>query len=81
MKSVTVRDLRNNFGRISRWLAAGEEVDITKNGKLFAHLRAATPEKVEMPDFLARAKEIFGDRVFTAEETAQMIRDSRGERF
>jgi antitoxin (DNA-binding transcriptional repressor) of toxin-antitoxin stability system len=32
MKTATVRDLRNNFSRVSRWLAAGEEVALTKRG-------------------------------------------------
>jgi antitoxin (DNA-binding transcriptional repressor) of toxin-antitoxin stability system len=32
MKTATVRDLRNNFSRVSRWLAAGEQVAITKRG-------------------------------------------------
>jgi antitoxin (DNA-binding transcriptional repressor) of toxin-antitoxin stability system len=32
MKTATVRDLRNNFARVSRWLAAGEKVQLTKRG-------------------------------------------------
>ncbi|MGO8701503.1 MAG: type II toxin-antitoxin system Phd/YefM family antitoxin [Limisphaerales bacterium] len=36
MKTATVRDLRNNFARLSRWLDAGETVQIFKRGKRFA---------------------------------------------
>jgi len=32
MKTASVRDLRNNFARVSRWLQAGEKVEITKRG-------------------------------------------------
>lgn len=38
MKTATVRDLRNQFGRISKWLADGETVQILKRGKPFARI-------------------------------------------
>jgi antitoxin (DNA-binding transcriptional repressor) of toxin-antitoxin stability system len=38
MKTATVRDLRNEFGRVSQWLEAGETVQILKRGKPFARV-------------------------------------------
>jgi antitoxin (DNA-binding transcriptional repressor) of toxin-antitoxin stability system len=38
MKTATVRDLRNEFSRISKWLSAGETVQILKRGKPFARV-------------------------------------------
>ena len=38
MKKATVRDLRNQFNRISKWLEAGETVQVLKRGKPFARL-------------------------------------------
>ena len=38
MKTATVRDLRNQFNRISKWLEAGEPVQIIKRGKPFARV-------------------------------------------
>jgi len=38
MKTATVRDLRNSFGRLSKWLERGETVQITKKGKPFARV-------------------------------------------
>jgi antitoxin (DNA-binding transcriptional repressor) of toxin-antitoxin stability system len=38
MKTATVRELRNEFGRISKWLAKGETVEIIKRGKAVADL-------------------------------------------
>ncbi len=38
MKAATVRDLRNHFRRISKWLEKGETVEIIKRGKPIAEL-------------------------------------------
>jgi prevent-host-death family protein len=38
MKTATVRDLRNEFARISKWLEKGETVTLTKRGKPFARV-------------------------------------------
>ncbi len=81
MKTATVRDLRNNFRRIAAWIAAGETVEITRRGKSFATLAGAKQKTpFVMPDFEARRKAIFGDRVFTREEIAKMLADTRGDR-
>ena len=74
MKTATVADLRNNFARISRWIEAGEEVEITKRGKKFARLGPVSSrvgeEKVEWPDRSAWRKRVFpkGSGPTTAEE-------------
>ena len=38
MKTATVRDLRNNFARLSKWLEKGETIEIVKRGKPVADL-------------------------------------------
>ena len=38
MKTATVRELRNDFGRLSKWLAKGETIEIVKRGIPFADL-------------------------------------------
>jgi antitoxin (DNA-binding transcriptional repressor) of toxin-antitoxin stability system len=38
MKTATVRDLRNEFSRISKWLEAGESVQVLKRGKPYARV-------------------------------------------
>ena len=75
MKTATVRDLRNRFARLSAWIENGEPVEITKGGKVFARLLPATeakPKKLVKVDFLKRLKETWGDRVFSAQEVAEM---------
>jgi antitoxin (DNA-binding transcriptional repressor) of toxin-antitoxin stability system len=38
MKTATVRDLRNHFGKVSKWLVSGETVQIIKRGRPFARV-------------------------------------------
>jgi|GEM_PF-716400 len=38
MKTATVRQLRNDFARLSKWLEKGESVQIVKRGKPFARV-------------------------------------------
>ncbi len=75
MKTATVRDLRNNFSRVEAWLRDGEDVCIEKRGEPFAMLTALRRKravKVKNPDFEARRKAIWGDRVFSDEEVQAM---------
>ena len=75
MKTATVRDLRNNFAKLEAWLSDGEKVCIEKRGEPVAMLtamRRTRSKKVKMPDFAARQKAIWGDRVFSDAEVRAM---------
>ena len=45
MKTATIRDLRNNFARLSKWIEQGETVEILKRGKPVADLVPKTGGK------------------------------------
>ena len=45
MKTATVRDLRNDFSRLSKWLEKGETIEIIKRGKPFADLVPASSSR------------------------------------
>lgn len=67
MPSVNIRQLRDTR-RLKAWLRAGKTVELRERDKLIARI---VPEKdddkpVKWPDFAARRKQIFGDRVLTA---------------
>jgi antitoxin (DNA-binding transcriptional repressor) of toxin-antitoxin stability system len=69
MKTATVRDLRNHFAKISRWLKDGEKVEITSRGVSLAHL-VPTPQPKKKKRRLFNAeehrkwmKEVYGDKV------------------
>jgi antitoxin (DNA-binding transcriptional repressor) of toxin-antitoxin stability system len=76
MKTATVRDLRNNFAMLEAWLSDGIEICIEKRGEPVAMLtamkRSRAPAKVKNPDFEARRKAIWGDRVFSEQEIKEM---------
>ena len=75
MKTATLRELRNDFSKLEAWLGEGEQICIEKRGQPIAMLTpvdAATVKKVKTPDFAARRKAIWGDRVFSEEEVRAM---------
>ena len=45
MKTATIRDLRNDFARLSKWLEKGETIEIVKRGKPVAQLVPKTSGK------------------------------------
>ncbi|HUA65214.1 MAG TPA: type II toxin-antitoxin system prevent-host-death family antitoxin [Alphaproteobacteria bacterium] len=74
MKTANVRQLRHAFGAVMEWVAAGEQVEIVKKGKTIAVLSPPPPsksKKFKLPDFEARRKRIFGDRVLPGNIVAE----------
>jgi len=68
MPSVNIRQLRDTR-RLKTWLRAGKTVELRERDKLIARIVPETnapKQPVEWPDFAARRKQIFGDRVLTA---------------
>lgn len=56
MKTATVRDLRNNFASVAKWIEHGEQIAITRNGKAFATLSPAGLDHPKKVDWAARMK-------------------------
>ena len=78
MKTVTVRELRNSFSKLEAWLLEGEDICIEKRGQPIGMLTAWRPEacgRAVKPDFAARRRAIWGDRVFSEVEVASMRAD------
>jgi antitoxin (DNA-binding transcriptional repressor) of toxin-antitoxin stability system len=78
MKKVTVRDLRNSFSMLEAWLSEGEDICIEKRGQPIGVLTAWRPNaqaQPPKPDFAARRRAIWGNRVFTDVEVAAMRAD------
>ncbi len=77
MKKASVRDLRYGFKRIERLLHQGEEVQITKRRRVIARLVPDSAEVVKkMPDFMARLRAIYGDKVLTV-SGAELVSSDR----
>ena len=76
MKTATVAELRNEFPKIARWLAAGEVVQITRRGKHIANLQPADrSEPGSRPDFAARLNELYGEHC--APDTVDLLNVDR----
>ncbi len=77
MPSVNIRELRDTR-RLKAWLRAGKTVELRERDKVIARI---VPEKEEpkppeqWPDFEARAKAIFGDRILPG---ADIVIQERG---
>ena len=80
MKTASIRDLRYDFKKVERMLSQGNVVEITKRRKVVAHLTPVPAERPPLPDFLARLKEIYGDKVLEV-SGADLISADREDRF
>ncbi len=76
MKTATVGEIQKNFSQVLLNIEAGEEVLVTKHGKIVGKFTAAGPrKKIKWPDFMKDAIEIQGKSM------SQVIHDDREERF
>lgn len=77
MPSVNIRQLRDTK-KLKAWLRSGKTVELRERDKLIARI---VPEKqkserpVKWPDFAARAKKLFGDRILPG---ADIVIEERG---
>jgi antitoxin (DNA-binding transcriptional repressor) of toxin-antitoxin stability system len=64
MPSVNLRQLRNT-PQLMSWIEAGEVVELRKRNRVVARIvpESPKPSQVEWPDFDARLKRNFGDRI------------------
>lgn len=59
MKTASVHQVPQQWTEILRWVADGEEVEVTQQDQVVARVVPARP--VATPDFLARARAIWGE--------------------
>ena len=81
MKTATVRQLRTEFPKVLAWVNAGEEVAITRRRKIVANLTPAgdaPKNKPTVPDFRARLRALYGDKVIPAAVMADLLADNKG---
>ena len=80
-RTATVRELRNRFGDVAKWIADGEDVTITRNGLVFATLAPARPSPAAKADWVARFKirpPIRAKRRLTKQETQALYDEMKG---
>jgi hypothetical protein len=78
---VQVEELPKRLDEVEQDLRQGCIVELVSNGRLVAELRSPAspygPEEIDpnMPDFMARMKEMWGDRTFG--DSTRWIREDR----
>jgi hypothetical protein len=81
MESITLRQLRDTR-KVKAWLKAGVHIEVRERNQVLGDLVPRTqpsPAPVEWPDFAARRRAIFGDRVLTP--VADLIADRENSRY
>ena len=69
MRTATIRQIRHDFSTVLHWVEEGEQVEVSKRGKIVA-LITAPPKRKSVrrkarPDFIARFKRIYGDKALS----------------
>ena len=83
MKTASVREVRQDFGRILEWVANGEEVSITKRREPVARLlpvasKSKKAGRGRMPDISGRLQKVFGRKVLEDKLVNKILRENRG---
>lgn len=80
MKSTTVRELRNNYSKVLKWVAKGEEVEVTRRGKTVAKVVPVVlpgPAEVDWNKSAALNRKAWST-VLTAKQSAAVLAESQG---
>ena len=80
MKTTTVRELRNNYSKVLKWVAKGEEVEVTRRGKIVAKVvppPSATATQVDWSQSAALGRRAWSTPL-TAAESGALLADSQG---
>ena len=80
MKTATVRELRNEYRHVLGWVEAGEEVAISKRGKVIARLVPEKPKsgRIDWTQSAALGIKRKDLPVLSAGRAASLIAESRG---
>lgn len=82
MKTATIRQIRHDFSTVLGWVEEGEQVEVSKRGKVVAMI---TPPPIVAPtrrkpraDLAARLRLRDGNRVISPRVMAEILDDNKG---
>jgi prevent-host-death family protein len=82
MKRATIRQVRHDFSSVLDWVSDGEQVEISKRGKIVALLSpppvVKPPRARKRPDLAARLKMRDGGRVIAARAMNDILDYNKG---
>ena len=79
MRKATIRQMQHNLSEVLSWVEGGEEVEVLRRNKVVARLVPAAPRRTEMPDFVGRARAVWGEKPRGA-ALSEISSEARGER-
>ncbi len=79
LKTATIREVQHNLSEVLSCVARGEEVAVLRHGKMVAKLVPPDPRAPASPDFVARARAVWGDEP-EGRLLSQIVSESRDER-
>jgi antitoxin (DNA-binding transcriptional repressor) of toxin-antitoxin stability system len=79
MKTATIREMQHNLSEVLSWVERGEEVQVLRRNKVVARLLPPGPVPSQSPDFVARARAIWGEDPAGSALSA-IVSESRGDR-
>lgn len=75
-----MRELRNNYSKVLKWVADGEEVEVTRRGKVVAKVISPQPTlsaEVDWTKSAALTRKPWST-MLTAEQSAAIVADNQG---
>ena len=80
MKSTTVRELRNNYAKVLKWVSKGEEVEVTRRGKVVAKVVPPVPTRPSEVDWTRSAalNRMMWSTCLTSAQSAAILAESQG---
>lgn len=79
MKTTTVREVQHHLSEVLAWVERGEEVRVVRRRKVVARLLPPEPQSVPAPDFLRRARTVWGEKP-RGKPLSEIVAEARGER-
>jgi len=82
MKTATVREVQHGLATVLSQVQKGQEIAVTKRGKVIAHIVPATRAKgrLHWPDSANRMKQLMSGARLAGATPSEVIRELRGER-
>jgi len=78
MKVASIRQMQHNLAEVLAWVEGGQEVQVFRRKKLVARLLPPNPEQVASPDFLTRARDIWGKKP-SGKRLSAIVSEARGK--
>jgi prevent-host-death family protein len=82
MKTATVRQLRNDYRALLRWVEAGHEIRVSRRGRVIARLvpeRGPAPGRTDWSASAAGRMDKTHLPLLSAGASARLLSESRGE--